>query len=143
MAQISLEKANALIEAALAEGKKRDFMKLAVVVLDPGGHLIAAQREDGAAIGRPATADAKAYAALFFGLGSGWWGTHMPERVHFLAGIGNAAGGRFVPVPGGVVIKDGEEIVGAVGISGDVSDNDQICAIAGIEAVGLTAFAAS
>jgi uncharacterized protein GlcG (DUF336 family) len=82
----------------------------------------------------------KAYGALSIGMGSRRLEAFAKERPHLVAGISDVSGGRIVPVAGGVLIRDaGGEIVGAVGISGDTSDNDEACAIAGIEAIGLKA----
>ncbi len=74
------------------------------------------------------------------GAGSRWLNAQAADRPHFLEGLNGVAGGRIVPVPGGVLVRDGDgDIIGAVGISGDTSDNDEACAIAGIEAVGFVA----
>ena len=115
-------------------------MSQTVVVLDTGGHVVCAKREDGSGIIRFEIAVGKAYGAL----GMGWGSRTMMERAaqnpNFLTAIVAASGGRMVPNPGGVLIRDaGNAIVGAVGISGDTGDNDEIIAIAGIEAAGLKA----
>ena len=115
-------------------------MSQTLVVLDAGGHLVAAKREDGSGIVRYEIAVGKAYGSL----GMGWGSRTMMERAaqnpNFLTSIVGASGGRLVPNPGGVLIRDaGNAIVGAVGISGDTADNDEIIAIAGIEAAGLKA----
>src|SRR5258707_9418491 len=111
-----------------------------VVVLDAGGHLVAAKREDGSGIIRFEVAVGKAYGAL----GMGWGSSTMMERAaqnpNFLTSIAAASGGRVVPAPGGLLIRDGDgAVIGAVGISGDAGENDEVSAVAGIEAAGLKA----
>ena len=115
-------------------------MSQTVVVLDAGGHVVAAKREDGSGIIRFEVAVGKAYGAL----GMGWGSRTMMERAaqnpSFLTAIVAASGGRLVPNPGGVLIRDANNaVLGAVGISGDNADNDEISAVAGIEAAGLKA----
>jgi len=139
MAEITLTKANRMIGAALAKAKELGLKPLAVVVLDAGGHVKAAQRQDGASILRFEIASGKAYGALCVGSGSRWLHEQASERAHFLEGLSAVSGGKIVPVPGGVLVRRGNgELAGAVGISGDTSDNDEACAIAGIEASGFT-----
>ena len=137
MAMLKLTQASAIIDAALAEGRKRQFAPLAVTVLDAGGHLVAFKREDGAGFARFNIAYGKAWGALGMGFGT----RELAERdPTFVATISTATQGRMIPSPGGVLIVDTDNtVVGAVGISGDVGDNDEVCAIAGIEAVGLSA----
>jgi uncharacterized protein GlcG (DUF336 family) len=115
-------------------------MPQTLVVLDTGGHVVCAKREDGSGIIRFEVAVGKAYGAL----GMGWGSRTMMERAaqnpNFLTAIAAASGGRLVPNPGGVLIRDaGNQIIGALGISGDTADNDEIIAVAGIEAAGLKA----
>lgn len=139
MTQLTLESANSIIEAALAKGREGN-MKLAVAVLDAGGHLKAFQKQDGVSMLRFEIAFGKAYGALAFGAGSRWLDKAAKERPHFIEGLNGVAGGRIVPVPGGVLIRNAEgTLLGAVGITGDTSDNDELCAVAGIESVRLTA----
>jgi uncharacterized protein GlcG (DUF336 family) len=139
MTKLTLDQANTIIAQALAKGAELKLKPLGVAVLDAGGHLIAFQRQDGASFMRLDIASGKAYGALAMGAGSRWLNNVAGERPHFVNALATASGGRIVPVPGGVLARDGGgDIVGAVGISGDTSDNDEACAIAGIEAVGLT-----
>lgn len=138
-APLPLEKAREIIHAALARGREREFMPLTVVVLDTGGHMIAMEREDGAGVVRQSVAAGKAWGALGIGIGSRTIGARNQGREAFLAGVAAASDGRFVPVPGGVLVIEGGQAIGAVGISGDTSDADEECAIAGIEAAGYTA----
>lgn len=137
---VALAQADVIVDAALKEGRKRSFEPLTVVVLDSGGHLVAAKREDNSGILRYEIALGKSWGALGFGLGSRSLATRSVKAPSFIAAVASVADGRMVPVPGGVLIRDAKGVViGAVGISGDVSDNDELCAIHGIEAAGLKA----
>ena len=139
MSVLSLEKANLIIRYALQKGKEMGFQPLTVVVLDSGGHMIAMQRQDRSSISRREIAEGKAYATLSMGFG----GRELQRRANkmsplFFGAISDATRGRMIPVPGGVLVKDSAgEIVGAVGISGDLSENDELCAVVGISAVEL------
>jgi uncharacterized protein GlcG (DUF336 family) len=134
---VNLETAQKILAAALADARTRNFNPLAVAVLDERGAVRALAMEDGASLKRPEIATGKAYAAISMGLGTREVAKRPP---HFLAAVTHAVGGSFVPVPGGVLVRDAKgEIVGAVGVSGDTSDNDEIAAVAGINAAGLSA----
>jgi uncharacterized protein GlcG (DUF336 family) len=140
MAKLTLAQANTLIDTALAEGRKRNLAPLAVAVLDAGGHLIAFQREDKAGFFRNEIAFGKAWGALGMGFGTRELVERAANFPTFVGTLAAASQGRIIPSPGGVLIADADgEVVGAVGISGDAGDNDELCAIAGIEAIGLTA----
>jgi uncharacterized protein GlcG (DUF336 family) len=135
---LSLSQATTIIDAALAAGHSAGFMPLTVVVLDNGGHLIALKRADGSGILRSDVAIGKAWGALGLGLSSRALGANNTDRPVFLNALAAASDGRCVPVAGGVLISDDSgEVIGAVGISGDNSDNDEHCALAGIKAAGL------
>ena len=137
---IKLSKANAIIRGALKKGDELDLKPLTVVVLDAGGHMVAMQRSDGAAILRPQIAGGKAFGALAMGMGSASLEAAFKDRPHFGAGLEAVTPQGIVPVAGGVLIKNKRgDVVGAAGISGDTSDMDQACAVAGIEAAGLEA----
>lgn len=139
MTDLSLAKALKIITSAIAKGKDIGLKPLSVVVLDAGGHVKAFQRQDGASMMRFEIASGKAYGALAVGVGSRWLNAQAETRPHFLEGLSAVSGGKIVAVPGGVLIKDRKgAIIGAVGITGDTSDNDEIAAIAGIEAAGFT-----
>jgi uncharacterized protein GlcG (DUF336 family) len=115
---------------------------LCVAVLDSGGHLVAFEREDGVANRRFDVAFGKAHGAISIGVGSRTLGVIALERPHFVAGVTAAIGGALVPVAGGVIVVDDEGArIGAVGVSGDTSDNDEAAALAGIAAAGLAAAA--
>lgn len=137
---LTLAKANTIIETAIAKRKAAGFKPLGIAVLDAGGHLIAAQREDGASILRIDIATGKAFGALGVGMSSRKLEKIAVDRPHFFNGYVAVTGGRAVPVAGGVLIRDGDgELLGAVGSSGDTSDNDEAAVVAGIEAAGLVA----
>ncbi|MDF1609055.1 heme-binding protein [Hoeflea sp. YIM 152468] len=139
MASISLKDASIVVDAVIAKGRENSFEPLTVAVLDAGGHLVAVKREDGSGILRVELATGKAYGALGFGLGSRELAKRSQKVPGFMSAASDASGGRCVPAPGGVLIKNSAgHIIGAVGISGDTGENDEVCAIAGIEAAGLT-----
>ena len=140
MAQLSLARANRIISYAIAEGKRRGFNPLGVCVLDNGGSLKAFQLQDGASNSRFEIARGKALGALAIGRGSRALHDQAVERPHFLVGLCSVIPDGIVPVPGGVIARSSKgEILCAVGISGDGSDNDEICAVAAIEAAKLVA----
>ena len=137
---ITLRKARTIIAKALARAKEDNLKPIAVCVLDAGGHLKAFERQDGASIGRFDVARGKASGALQLGLGSRALFERAEKQAYCLLATGNIFPNGLVPVPGGVLVRDRKgQIVGAVGISGDTSDNDEAAAVAGIEAAGFTA----
>jgi uncharacterized protein GlcG (DUF336 family) len=140
MTKLTLSLADTIITAALVKGREMKFEPLTVVVLDPGGHIIAAKREDNSGILRIEIATGKAYGALGFGFGSRELFDRSQKTPIFMTAMSAIAQGKFVPVPSGVLVRDAAgDVIGAVGISGDTSDNDEICALAGIAAAGLRA----
>lgn len=140
MTDLSLAAARTIIDAAFAKGAELKLRPLGVSVLDAGGHLVAFQRQDGASFLRPQMSAGKAYGALAIGMGGRKVEAFARDRPHLMAGVSDVSGSKVLPVVGGVLIRDDAgAIVGAVGISGDSSDNDEAAAIAGIEAAGLTA----
>lgn len=135
---ISLDQARTIVAAALAHGHDKKMNPLCVAVLDAGGHLKAFEREDGVPNRRFDVAMGKAHGAISIGVSSRTLGEMAIERPHFVNGLIGSVDGPLVPVPGGVIIVDGAgTVVGAVGISGDTSDNDESAALAGIAAAGL------
>ncbi len=140
MTSLTLAHANAIVDAALAAGKEHSMMPLTVAVLDAGGHLVALQREDGSGILRVEVARGKAWASLGMGAPSRLLRDRLsPERQYFITGLVGASDGKFICVPGGVLIyaEKGGPVIGTVGISGDTSDKDEFAAIAGVKAAGL------
>ncbi len=138
---ISLEVATKIIDAALANGRQANMKPLTAAVVDDGGNLKAMKREDGrGAAMRPQIAMGKAFAAVGMGRSTRGLQDMAQERPWFSASLVSVAPGGYVPVPGGVLILDPDgEVLGALGVTGDTADNDEIAAVAGIEAAGLTA----
>lgn len=140
MTKLTLAAANKIIDAAFAKTAEFSLKPLGVSVLDAGGHLVAFQRQDGASFLRSQMSAGKAFGALAIGAGSRRLEAFAKERPHLVSGVSDVSGGKIVPVAGGVLVRDAEgEIIGAVGVSGDTSDNDEAAAIAGIEAAGFQA----
>ena len=140
MSELSLERANKIVAAAIAAGRDKKLQLLAVAVLDERGALKSFGAEDGTSLKRGEIAIGKAAAALAFGMGTRSINKMAKDRPYFINAAAQAAGGPFIPVPGGVLIRNDKGVLlGAVGISGDVSDNDEAAAVAGIQAAGLTA----
>jgi uncharacterized protein GlcG (DUF336 family) len=139
---LTLAQASTIVDAALGKGRELALAPMTVVVLDAGGHPVALKREDKSGILRVEIATGKAWGALGMGAGT----RMLAERVTsgavgsaFVNAIAAASGGRVVPVPGGVLVCDAAgDVIGAVGVSGDLSDKDEACALAGIKAAGLT-----
>lgn len=138
MSNVTLAQASTIIDQALAKGRAGGAKPLTVVVLDSGGHLVAMKREDGSSLLRPQIAGGKAWGALALGFGTREIARRAARSPAFYGVISDMSEGRVVPVPGGVLIRDaGGALAGAVGISGDSSDMDEACALAGIAAAGL------
>jgi uncharacterized protein GlcG (DUF336 family) len=137
-ALLTLDEASRIVDAALAEGQKQGFAPLCVVVLDTGGHVLALKRSERASISRPEIATAKAAGCLGLGFGGGELARRAQTNPGFYAAIAAVFPRGIVPVAGGVLVRGtAGELVGAVGISGDTSEHDEICAVAGIRAVAL------
>lgn len=135
---LSLAAADTIIDTALEAGRAHGMLPLTVAVLDGGGHLIAFRREDGSGILRPDIAIGKAWGALGMGISSRHIRDRLKERPAFQNALAAASHGRFVPVPGGVLVRNtAGDVIGAVGVSGDTSERDEYCAIAGIRKAGL------
>lgn len=138
MPDLSLTQAQSIIAAALAEARKRSMKPMVVAVLDARGVYKALAAEDGTSLKRAEIAHGKAHGALALGMGSRAIAKRAVEQPTFVAAVTHVAGGALVPVAGGVLIRDVlGSLLGAVGVSGDTSDNDEIAALAGIEAAGL------
>lgn len=137
---ITLEQANTITAGAAAKGRELGLKPLTVAIVDAGGWLVAFQRADGSPSLRPAIAIGKAAGAVGLGVSSRRIGDMAVERPHFVGAIGHLAPQGLVPVAGGVIVVDDDgHPLGAIGVSGDTSDNDEICALAGIAAAGLRA----
>lgn len=135
--KLTLDRASVVADKTLAKARDAKYRSMCVAVLDEGGHLKVLKREDGASILRPQVAIGKAWGAIGMGESSRSLGERLKERPAFLGALSTMSEGKVVPVPGGVLIMDGNEIIGAVGVSGGTSDEDEICAIDGIKAAGL------
>jgi len=140
MQSLTLAQASVIVDVALKTGRDSNLQPLSVAVLDAGGHLVAFKREDKSGILRFDIAFGKAWGALGMGLGSRTLAGRAPKQPAFFTALAAASGGRVIPNPAGVLIRDKDgDVIGAVGISGDAADNDEKCALAGIHAAGLTA----
>ncbi|OOY18839.1 glcg protein [Thioclava sp. DLFJ5-1] len=137
---ITLEQAQKMIDTALAQGVEDGLKPLSAIVLDAGGHPLAFARADGAAPGRFEIARAKAYGAVMLGMGGKAQMARAEAQAYFMAAVNGIYDGKTCPVPGGVLIRDESgAVIGAMGVTGDTSDNDAKVAVAGIEAAGFTA----
>lgn len=140
MNDLTLETASLIADETLRKGREMKFAPLTVAVLDAGGHLKVLKREDGCSLLRPQVAMGKAAATLGFGFG----GRELARRAAKMPALFNSltamSEGNFVPLPGGVIVKNKDgRILGAVGVTGDVSENDELCAVHAIEKAGLVA----
>jgi uncharacterized protein GlcG (DUF336 family) len=140
MGTLTLESASRIVDSALEHAQTLKLKPLTVAVLDAGGHLVAFKRQDRSGILRPDIAQGKAWGALGMGVGGRSLAERAQQAPAFFVALANTSGGRVIPVPGGVLIKNAsDDIIGAVGISGDHPEHDEACAIHGIERAGLTA----
>lgn len=136
---IDLDTANKIVAGALLKGRELDLRPISVAVLDPGGHLVAFAREDGSSNLRPQIAVAKAMGTLALGVSSRVVGEMAEQRPTFINAAALLSPGGIIPAAGAYLIKDADgRVLGAVGVTGDNSDNDEACAAAGISAAGLT-----
>ena len=137
--EISLRKARTIVRKTLEKGREMDLKPLSVVVLDAGGHVKAFEREDGASPGRFGIAHGKAYGAVMMGIAGTAQKARADDQAYFLLAMNGLYGGKLVPVPGGVLVHDKKgQVIGAVGVTGDTSENDLEAALVGIEGAGLT-----
>ena len=137
---ITLDQASVITEASLAKGRELGLKPISVIVLDPRTSLVTCSSEDGVSQMRWRIAYGKANAAIKIGMGTRALMARAEQQAYFIQAMNGLADGDFVPVPGGVLIRDADgNLLGAVGISGDTSDNDEAAALAGISAAGLVA----
>mgnify|MGYP002629551212 FL=1 len=140
MTDLTLAAAQTIVTQALAHARANNFNPLGIVVLDARGSLKASAAEDGTSLMRWKVAFGKAYGSVAWGAGSKKIEKMAADRPNFFAGVAHLADGGILPVGGGVLIRDGDNrIIGAVGVSGDTSDNDELAAAAGIKAAGHVA----
>jgi uncharacterized protein GlcG (DUF336 family) len=134
---LTLAQANKIVEAALALARERGYRAMGIVVLDEGGHLRAAQREDGASMFRLDIATGKAWAAVAMGASSRALNARARDNPLFYGSLPATAHGKFLAQTGAVLIKNADGILGAVGASGGTGDEDEAICMAGVEAAGL------
>lgn len=136
---MTLETAQMIVTAALAFARSKTMKPLSVVVLDARGAMKAAASEDGTSLKRAEIAIGKAHGALATGMGTRALFARAQQQPYFIAAVTHAVGDSLIPVPGGVLVHDTKSgvLLGAVGISGDTSDNDEAAAMAGIMAAGV------
>lgn len=138
MNEINLDAAQTLIAKTLEKGRAMKLKPLSVIVLDAGGHVKAFAREDGASAGRFAIAQGKAYGTVMLGMAGSAQMARAEQQAYFMDAVNGLFGGQVVPVPGGIAITgDGGRLIGAVGVTGDTSDNDAEAGMAGVTAAGL------
>jgi len=144
MAQLTLKQANTIIEKGFAKAREMKIKPLGIVVLDASGHIVSAQREDGASMFRLDVAQGKAWAAVAMGASSKALANRAKGNPNFFVALAATAGGKFLPQTGAALIKDKSgTIVGAAGGSGGTGEEDEACCVAGIEAAGLVADASA
>jgi len=137
---LTLDLSRKIIQETLAEGRKLNLKPLSVVVLDSGGHVKAFEREDGASPGRFTIAYGKAYGAVMLGMTGTAQMARAEQQHYFMTAANGAFGGHVIPVPGGIFAKNADGgVVGAIGVTGDTSENDLLAGTAGILATGLVA----
>ena len=140
MADLTLAVARQILDAALAFSTERSLKPLAIAVLDARGCVKASAAQDGTSLMRGEVAHGKAYGAIALGIGSRAIFERAQQQAFFISAVNTLAQGRIVPVPGGILFNDASgALLGAIGISGDTSDNDEACCMAGIAAAGLKA----
>jgi uncharacterized protein GlcG (DUF336 family) len=137
---LKLKAAQKIVKTALETARDKSMKPLAIAVVDARGALVAFAAEDGSSLKREKIARGKADGAVALGVSSRTIGKMAAERPHFVAAVTHAVGGSLIPVAGGVLIRDAKgQLLGAVGVSGDTSDNDELAAVAGITAAGHAA----
>ena len=139
MTDVSTSKARLIIQNAMSTGEEMGFKPLSVVVLDSGGNMKAFERADGASPGRFGIAHGKAYGSVMLGMAGTAQMARAESQAYFMAAVNGVFGGQVIPVPGGLLLRDERgAVIGAVGVTGDTSDNDVIAGLADITAAGLT-----
>ena len=138
---ITLKEAQKIVEGCLNTAREENMMPVTIAVVDTRGVLVSSAMEDNSAIIRPDIAFAKAWGCFGIGFSSREIRNLIgaqPEQTHFFHSVRAMSGNKIAPSPGGIMVKKGDDVIGAVGVSGDLPDRDEICAIAGVEAAGLT-----
>lgn len=136
--RLGLNKSRLMIRKTFEKGAERGFKPLSAVVLDAGGHVVAFERQDGASPGRFAIAHGKAYGSVMLGMAGTAQMARAEAQAYFMSAMNGAFDGQVVPVPGGILLRSAKgEVIGALGVTGDTSDNDVIAAMAGVEAAKM------
>ena len=144
MSKLTLKQANTIIEKGFAKAREMKIKPLGIIVLDASGHIVSAQREDGASMFRLDVAQGKAWAAVAMGASSKALAKRAKDNPNFFVTLAATANGKFLPQTGAALIKDKDgTILGAAGGSGGTGEEDEACCVAGIEAAGLTADASA
>lgn len=139
MAEISISKARSIIRATIKKGREMELKPLSVIVLDAGGNVKAFEREDGASPGRFQIALGKAYGVVMTGMPGSALHARAEQQPYFVDALNGAYDGKVIAVQGGILVKDRQDrVIGAVGVTGDTSENDAEAGLAGIEAANLT-----
>jgi uncharacterized protein GlcG (DUF336 family) len=137
---LNLNQANQIIAGAFEKARQKNVRPLAVVVLDAGGNIVAAQRQDGASMFRFDVALGKAWGAVAMGASSRALAKRARENPNFFVTLAATAQGKFLPQTGAALIRDAAgAILGAAGASGGSGDEDEACCAFGIEQAGLKA----
>ena len=135
---LTLDQARAAIRGTFDAGAEAGFKPLSAIVLDAGGNVLAFERQDGSSPGKFAIAHGKAYGAVMLGMPSSAMMERAERQPYFVAALNGAYGGAVIPVPGGILIQDGDAVIGALGVTGDTSENDVDAGMKGLSAAGLT-----
>lgn len=135
---LTLDQARAAIRGTFDAGAEASLKPLSAIVLDAGGHALAFERQDGSSPGKFAIAHGKAYGAVMLGMPGSAQMERAESQHYFMTAMNGAFGGAVVPVPGGILIMDGETVIGALGVTGDTSENDVAAGLKGLAEAGLT-----
>lgn len=139
MRGLTLSQAVLIADGALAKARERQCSPMTVAVVDAGGSLLVLKREDGSGNLRPDIAFAKAWGPVGMGIGGRAMAERSADTPAFWAALNTISHGRIAPVAGGVLVLQAGRVIGSVGMSGDVPDNDEACSLAGVEAAGFQA----
>jgi uncharacterized protein GlcG (DUF336 family) len=136
---LNLAQASEIASGALAKAREIRCKPMTVAVVDAGGCLLVLKREDGSGNLRPDIAFAKAWGPVGMGIGGRAMAKRAGDSPEFWGALNTISGGRIAPVAGGVLVLHERQVIGGVGVTGDVPDNDEACAIAGVTKAGFEA----
>ena len=137
MCGLTLQDADAIVQAALAKARELNCSPMTVAVVDAAGTAVLLKREDGSGVLRPDIAFAKAWGPIGMGIGGRAMAKRAMDTPTFWAALNTISAGRIAPVAGGVLILKEGKVVGSIGMSGDLPDNDEACSIAGVQSAGF------